>query len=127
MELQGKNILLVEDDEFIGDIILQHLKNAGATYAWARNGNEGLTKLHEGTFDLILTDLMMGEMNGVEMIKNIRDDEKYTHIPILVLTNLTNDDTEVKQAGEFNVSGFFSKSSTSLGELVVRIAKILEN
>lgn len=126
MELQGKRILLVEDDDFMADLVIHYVVEAGAKCEWAKDGAEGIKKLGEGTFDLILTDLLMSGMNGVEMLEKIRAIEEYKEIPILVLTNRTNSDAEVQQASKFGVTGFFAKSSTSLTELVARIARILE-
>ncbi len=127
MELTGTKILFVEDDEFIGGIITHHIENSGADYDWVRNGQDALSKLKESKYDIILTDLVMGEHGGVEMIKHVRADQNLIDIPVLVLTNLGNDDKEVVEARELGVQGFFAKSSTPFESLAGVISCILGN
>ncbi len=127
MELEGKNILFVEDDEFIGGIITHNLEKVGATCEWARDGQEALQKLTEQSFDIVLTDLMMGNVSGLEMLKQIRAhaDTGISNLPVLVLTNLNNNDEVVVQARELGVSGFFAKSSTPFESLAGVITCVL--
>lgn len=126
MVLEGKNILVVEDDEFIGDIIIRHLVEAGATYEWAKDGAEGIEKLKGGTFDIILSDLLMPGMGGVEMLTKVKEDEAFKDIPVIVITNQTNDDIEVQQVSSLGINNFFAKSSTSMNELIARIKTVLD-
>ncbi len=127
MELTGTKILFVEDDEFIGGVITHHIENSGATYDWAKNGKNALQKLSEDKYDIILTDLVMGEHGGVELVRHVRTDQNLKHIPILVLTNLSNDDKEVVEARELGVQGFFAKSSTPFESLAGVISCTLGN
>ena len=110
--LNGIKVLFVEDDDFIGGIISSNLNKSGAESIWARDGLEALEKLKTDDFSIVLTDLKMEKLNGVEMIREIRKDPTLINMPILVLTNLSNDDEEVVNARALGVEGFFSKSST---------------
>ncbi len=124
--LRGVNILFVEDDEFIGGVITLHLENAGARFFWARGGNEAYDILMKEKFDIVLTDLKMKNGSGIELIKQIKSNQNFVDIPILVLTNLTNEDIEVIDAKKMGVKSFFAKSSTPMGELVRVVACILK-
>ena len=129
MKLENKNILLVEDDLFLGKMLMRLLKVEGAKSDWAQDGEEALDKLKNDTFDLIIADLMMPKMDGRELIKRVKADEKTKDIPIIVLTNLissisTKDELEeIKNSG---ISGLFVKSNTALSNLVDKIADLLE-
>lgn len=129
MKLENKNILLVEDDLFLGKMLMRRLKVEGAKSVWVQNGEEALDKLKDDTFDLIISDLMMPKMDGRELIKRIKVDEKIKDIPIVVLTNLissisTKDELEeIKNSG---ISGMFVKSNTLLSDLVDRVANLLK-
>ena len=129
MKLENKNILLVEDDLFLGKMLMRRLKVEGAKSVWVQNGEEALDKLKDDTFDLIISDLMMPKMDGRELIKKIKVDEKIKDIPIIVLTNLissvsTKDELEeIKNSG---ISGMFVKSNTLLSDLVDKVADLLK-
>ena len=71
MRLKNKNILLVEDDLFLGKMLMRLLKVEGAKSGWAQDGEEALDKLKNDTFDLIIADLMMPKMDGRELIKRV--------------------------------------------------------
>ncbi|MCH8889246.1 response regulator [Patescibacteria group bacterium] len=129
MRLKNKNILLVEDDLFLGKMLMRLLKVEGAKSDWAQDGEEALDKLKNDTFDLIIADLMMPKMDGRELIKRVKADEKTKDIPIIVLTNLissisTKDELEeIKNSG---ISGLFVKSNTHLSDLVDRVVNLLK-
>lgn len=125
-KLQGKKILFVEDDVFVGDIVVKHLVDAGALCEWTQDGFEALTKLRNESFDLILTDLKMDKMSGNDMLKRVRANEDTKDIPVIILTNLANDDEEVIKAREFKVAGFLAKSSTPMANLVGIISCVLD-
>lgn len=82
------NILLVEDDKINQIVTRLMLTSRGYTVEIADNGQEALDRLSEMSFDLILMDIQMPEMDGMESTRNIRREEEKTgtHIPIIALT-----------------------------------------
>ena len=126
MDLKDKKILLVEDDFFIGEMLARRLRIAGATYVWAKDGEEGLKSLEGADIDLIVTDLMMANMDGYEMVKKIKKDERFKNIPIIVLTNRMSLTDENKRVKELGIEGMFIKSNTELGELIEEIVTVLK-
>lgn len=82
-------VLVAEDDEDVALLITQMLKNEGYCYHWAENGKEALEMIAENQPQLIITDIMMPQMDGIELIKNIRADENTNHIPIIVVSART--------------------------------------
>ena len=129
MQLLDKKILLVEDDNFIGDMFIRKLKAAGAICARAISGRDGLRQLQEAKydFDIIITDVMMAGMDGYEMVQKIKEDESAKNIPIVVLTNRTSLTEENSKIKDLDTEAFFIKSDTNLSVLVDRLAEITKN
>ncbi|MCK5823176.1 MAG: response regulator [Bacteroidales bacterium] len=97
----SKKILIVDDSESIREIVSFTLENAGHDVVKAIDGQDALTFLNGDNFDLIITDLHMPNMNGIELIKKIRKSEPYKFTPILFLTteSQTEKKMEAKNAG----------------------------
>ena len=79
-------ILILEDDESLKAVLKKRLKANGFTVESASNGEEGLDYLLTGEFDLIISDIMMPKMNGLEFLSAIRT--KNIDIPVILLTAL---------------------------------------
>lgn len=91
-----KKILVVDDSSMIRLVVSKSAKKAGYEVAEATNGQEGLEYLEKNAdVDLILSDLNMPIMGGIEMIRNIKNIEKLKFIPIVILTTETKE--ELKQ------------------------------
>ncbi len=87
--LSAKNkLLLVEDSMIIRTQMQRLLKNGGYDVTVAVNGLDGLQKIQAQEFDIVLSDIEMPQMNGLEMIANIRQNDKYKQLPIVLITTL---------------------------------------
>lgn len=80
-----KNILVVEDEKNIRELIEFNLKNAGFKVTKAADGREALAKL-SSEIDLVVLDLMLPEVDGMEVCRHIRHDDNLKKIPIIMLT-----------------------------------------
>lgn len=94
----SKRILAVDDSKTMRDMINFTLVNAGYDVTLAVDGNDGLLKLKDQPVDLIITDINMPGMNGIDLIKNVRSDALYRSMPILILT--TESGCEIKKEGK---------------------------
>jgi two-component system chemotaxis response regulator CheY len=90
-------ILVIDDSTSIRQMVSFTLTKQGYEVVEAINGKDGLAKANARPFDLILTDQNMPEMDGLTMIKNIRQSSKCKTTPILVLTTESSD--SIKQQG----------------------------
>jgi DNA-binding response OmpR family regulator len=82
-------ILIVDDEADFNEIVRKHMEFAGYETACAFNGKEAVEKVKKESFDLILMDLMMPEMDGFEAIRQIREIERDSFTPIIILSALT--------------------------------------
>ena len=79
-----QRILIIEDEESIARVLQLELQFEGYEAEVAHSGTEGLIKYREGGFDLVLLDLMLPGMNGLDVLKRIRATEQAT--PVILLT-----------------------------------------
>lgn len=97
----AKNILIVDDSESIREVVSFTLENEGYNVLVGVDGKDALKYLDGSTIDLIITDLHMPEMDGIELIREVRAMEAYQRIPILFLTTESQaaKKMEAKEAG----------------------------
>lgn len=79
-----RNILVVEDNTDIANLVSMHLRDLDAEVSIADTGTEGVRRLEKDTFDLVILDIMLPGIDGIEICRRIRQQENYT--PILMLT-----------------------------------------
>lgn len=83
----GKHILIVDDSKTVRNLVGFILKSEGFLVTTAEDGLDGLEKLYSmGHVDLIVSDINMPRMDGFTFIKNVREQEAYKNIPILILS-----------------------------------------
>lgn len=119
-----KTILLVDDEQFIVVAYKDGLERAGYQVTIAHNGKEALDAFVTLKPDLVLLDLMLPIMNGFELLQSMKEDESLKHIPVLVLTNLSQPSDEA-EARSYGVVDFMVKADVSLKDLLTRIDEIL--
>lgn len=93
-----KKILTVDDSASMRAMVVFTLQGEGYDVTEAVNGKEGLDKAKAGNFDLIISDVNMPIMDGIEFVTNVRMEEQYRFTPILMLT--TESGIDKKQAGK---------------------------
>jgi DNA-binding response OmpR family regulator len=79
-----KNVLVIEDDKTISDLINIHLKDLNCDVTRVYDGKEGLKEAIENNYDLVVLDLMLPNLDGLEICKELRKQDNYT--PVLMLT-----------------------------------------
>lgn len=117
------NILLVEDDPNLLDIYRDVLTDLGHRVSVAQNGQEALDRASLSTPDLILMDIQMPVMDGLEATARLKANPELDHVPIYALTNLQLPD-EVQAALEAGCDGYFAKPADPQ-ELAAEIAMVL--
>ena len=119
----GKKILIVDDSESIREVVSFTLENAGHSVVSAVDGLDAIKFLDGREIHLIITDLHMPNMNGIEFIKHVRANELYKRIPILFLTteSQVSKKMEAKAAG---ATGWIIKPFVPQ-KLIAALSKVL--
>lgn len=120
-----KKILLVEDEFFIRDLYERYLTKNGYEVISAIDGEDGLTKALENKVDLILLDIMMPKLTGLEVLKRIKSEDNISKdTPIYLLTNL-GQESIIKEAFKLGAEGYLLKAKMLPKQIVEEIKKIL--
>lgn len=120
----ARRLLIVEDNLELRVYLYNNLVNQFEVKD-AGNGREALDMISEGWIpDMIVTDLMMPVMDGIELINNIRNDFNLSHIPIIIFTAKSENDTHV-QAMKYGADGYITKPFT-MELLLAKIENIFE-
>lgn len=122
--IEGNVVLVIDDDDInlqVAKMILE--KKLPCRVITADNGIEGLEILRRQYVRVVLLDIMMPDMDGIEVLKEIRADNKLKNIPVMMLTASTDRDN-IKQAIELNVKDYIRKPFLP-AELVSRVEKKL--
>ncbi|MGA2623910.1 MAG: response regulator transcription factor [Bacteroidota bacterium] len=117
-----KNILVVDDEKDIVDLLKYNLQKEGYTVSTAFNGKEALEKTQERP-NLILLDVMMPELDGWEVVKEIRRNESTSRLPVIFLTAKCNDVDEILGL-ELGADDYIRKP-ISIPKLIARIKSVL--
>ncbi|HEX8974151.1 MAG TPA: response regulator [Patescibacteria group bacterium] len=120
-----KKILLVEDDMFIRDIYQMKLSQEGFVVEAAENGVEALKKLEQFLPDLILLDIIMPYMDGMETLRHIKSEDRFKNIPVIMLTNISEKD-KVDEGVKYGVTDYLIKSHFTPAEVVQKVNSLLE-
>lgn len=105
--LRKTTVLIAEDDRFNRLLVISMLaKNKQIKVLEAKNGEEALEMLRTHNIDMLLLDIYMPKMDGLETLKKIRKMETVAHMPIMVISS---DETEMKKSLAFGANAFIAK------------------
>ena len=117
-------VLLVEDDPNIIQSYKMELELSGHEIIPAPDGESGLETAKSQNFDLILLDLSLPKMNGIEVLKELKKDEKTKDVPVIVMSNFATDEN-VKIVLHLGAKDFVPKYQFTPQETAQKIKQIL--
>ncbi len=120
-----KKILLIEDDPFLVEIYSTKLKEAGFSVIVAGDGDEGLKRMREEAPDLLLLDIVLPGLNGWEILRDIKRDNKLGNLKIVILSNL-GEKEEVEKGLKLGAVRYLVKAHYTPSEVVEEIRKIFK-
>ncbi len=120
-KLKGKVVMMVEDDEFLGDLLARKLVKEGAELVHALNGADAFSRLEQKIPDVMTLDMILPGMSGYEILEKLKADPKYAQIPVLMLTNLSQKE-DIEKTQKLGVKEFLVKSLYTLDEIIEKIA-----
>ena len=120
-----KKVLLVEDDKMLSDLYVEILKDGNYQVKCAYDGEKAYKEIKKGDFDLLLLDIMLPKLDGVEILKKLKKEEALPKDqPIILLTNLSEE--AVVKKGELEVDEYIIKSSITPDVLLDKVNKHLK-
>jgi CheY-like chemotaxis protein len=119
-------IMIVDDDDFLVNMYATKFGNSGISVDACNSGAALLEKLRAGIKpDLVLLDIVMAEMSGIETLREIRKNKLVEGVPIIMLTN-QNDQKEIGEAKELGVSVYIVKSAATPLEVVNEVMGVIK-
>lgn len=119
------HVLIVEDEEFLVRALKDNLASEGYSVSVATDGEAALDELKKKKPSLILLDLLLPKKNGFDVLKDIRQDPEWQHIPVVILSNL-GEDSEIKRALELGANDYFVKSQHPIQEVIEKVREYLQ-
>ena len=120
-----KKVLVIEDDTAMLDILSTKLGMAGLKVIKAQDGEEGLRLAQTELPDIILLDLVLPKMSGLDMLDALRNGEQGKSIPVFILTNL-NENSSIYKSVALHTEAYFIKSNDSLEHIVTEVKNKLQ-
>lgn len=119
-----KKILWVEDDKLLSTILARKIESSGFSLLKANSSDEALRFLETETPDVIVLDIMLPGMNGMDILQKIKMEEKFRKIPIMMLTNL-NRQSDIEKAKVLGANKFMVKAAASLDEILNAVSELI--
>jgi DNA-binding response OmpR family regulator len=124
ISLNGKKILWVEDDQFLNDIITRKLSTAECVFFHASEGEEALRIVNDEIPDIIMLDILLSGMDGFEILRQVKNNPKTKHIPVILLSNL-GQESDIKKGKSLGAELFLIKATVTPNEIVDKIKEVL--
>jgi DNA-binding response OmpR family regulator len=119
-----KIILVVEDDKFLRELMVQKLTKEGYNIAEAVDGEDGIKKVKEIKPGLVLLDLILPGMDGFEVLGKIKADPETNQTPVIILSNLGQRE-DVEKGLSLGAADYLIKAHFTPGEIIEKIKNII--
>lgn len=120
----AKKILIIEDEELMLNLLEKKLKAVGYDIATAVNGQDGLDLLKSQSFDLVLSDIIMPKLGGLELMEKMSQNPALKNIPIIVISN-SGQPVEIDQAKRFGAKDWLIKTEFDPQEVITKVKNLL--
>lgn len=121
----AKTILIIEDDQFLRELISKKLIQEGFEVLEAVDGEDGIKKVKENKPELILLDLILPNLDGFEVLAAIKGMPALSAIPVIILSNLGQAE-EVEKGLKMGAVDYLVKARLTPGEIIERIKAVLK-
>ncbi len=117
-------IAIVEDDLNLAALYTQKIESGGHTVSLLAD-KEAVSKIRELKPDIVLLDILMPNVNGLEILRELKADAALSAIPVILLTNVA-EDTSISKGLEYGAYGYLLKSETTPDQILSRVNMTLE-
>ncbi|TSC56178.1 MAG: two-component system, OmpR family, alkaline phosphatase synthesis response regulator PhoP [Parcubacteria group bacterium Greene0714_21] len=118
-------ILVIEDDKFLRELIVQKLLKEGYEIIEGVDGEEGLQRFNTGKPDLVLLDLILPGIDGFEVLKRAKENTETAGIPVIILSNLGQKE-DLDRGVKLGAADYLIKAHFTPGEIVEKIKLVLK-
>ena len=118
-----KKILIAEDEEVLLNVLKDRFEAEGWEVTTARDGEEAVESIKKIRPDLVLLDLLMPKKDGFEVLKEIRGDQEFKTLPIIVVLSNLGSDEDIKKALALGANDYFVKTQHPMSEIVEKAKK----
>jgi CheY-like chemotaxis protein len=122
-DLSGARILIVDDEQLNRDLLFTRMRHTGYAPPVAENGRDALEYLRAQEFDLILLDIMMPEIDGFQLLSQIKADSRINQIPVMMVSALDDTDT-IARCFDMGATDYVTKPFNAI-ELKARVLSCL--
>jgi len=124
--MNESTVLIVEDEISLVEALRDALTRRGLSVLSAEDGERGLTVAREHKPDLILLDIVMPKVDGMTMLKALRESKWGENIPVIILTNLSADSSDrVRALVEYTPLLYLVKSDWNIHDIVAKVKDVL--
>ncbi len=123
--LKGKTIMWVEDDQFLSDLIERKMSKINCNFVHVIRGDEVIDRLKQITPDIIMLDILLPGMNGLEILTAIKNNKETRDIPVIIISNM-NQASDLRKYKELGAVDFIVKADFSLDEIFNRISSLIK-
>lgn len=119
-----KTTLWIEDDEFLSGLVSQKMAHEGRKLIRASRADEALTAIEAEIPDVIILDILLPGTNGFELLKQLREDARLAAVPIIVLSNYSQED-DIARAKSLGADRYLVKATLSLDDVMKNLDAVL--
>lgn len=124
VSLEGKKLVWVEDDQFLNDIIARKLAATKCIFFHSSEGEQALKIIDKEMPDIVVLDIILSGMDGYEILRRIKSDEKIKHIPVILLSNL-GQKSDIEKGKSLGAARFLIKATVTLDEIIDQIKEVI--
>ncbi len=120
----GKKVLWVEDDKLLSNILSKKFQKSGFILLKAINGEEAFSILDKEMPNIIILDILLPGMNGLDILQKIKTEERFRKIPVIILSNMSKQ-SDIDKAKLLGAQKFIVKAAVSLDEIIKEVSDLV--
>ena len=117
-------VLIIEDDNFLSDLYKIQFEKSGYKVVQSYDGLDGLSKISIETPSVVVLDLILPELSGLEVLERLKKDPKFARIPVVVLSNIR-DEEKMKKTLTLGAVGYIIKPTLTPKQIVEEVGRYI--
>ncbi|MCX6760767.1 MAG: response regulator [Candidatus Nealsonbacteria bacterium] len=121
----AKTILIIEDDQFLRELMVRKIVSEGFNCLESETGEGGIEKIKKEKPDLVLLDIVLPGIDGIEVLKKIKEDPDVKSIPVVILSNLAGPE-EIERGLNLGAADYLIKAHLTPREIIEKAKEFLK-